>query len=203
MAHWRSDRRGTGRGAGGHGPVRRRVRLLLMSDALVAALTVLVAGLLQRRWFRTAALLCGGLALMRLSAIVAVPSVILAVPAPMRWRVAAYTLPVSFCWVSFRRPPMAIRSRRATTRPAPAGPANLRLRLRLAAADGRPTDAGRRYVRRETPSAPGACPCPDDGGPLARLPKSFSIQRSCSGHSGSSTAGRRPPGVGVRGGPVA
>jgi hypothetical protein len=140
---------------------------LLMSDALVAALTVLVAGLLQRGWFRAAALVSGGLVLTRLSAIVAVPSVILAVPASMRWRAATYTLP-----------------------------GVLLLGVFQAATYGSPITTGYDYwlpglrtfdaayaLQRPMGDPPmlvgdmfngrlleGLCPCLEDGGPLAQLP---------------------------------
>jgi len=140
---------------------------LLMSDALVAALTVVLAGLLQRGRFRAAALVSGGLALMRLSAIVAVASVILAVPASMRWRAAAYTLPGVLLLAVFQ-----------------------------AATFGSPITTGYDYwlpglrtfdaayaFERPMGDPPmlvgdmfngrlleGLCPCLDDGGPLAQLP---------------------------------
>ena len=141
---------------------------LLMSDALVAALTVMVAGLLQRGWFRAAALVSGGLVLMRLSAIVAVPSVILAVPASMRWRVAAYTLPGVLLLGCFSGGHLW-QSDQDGLRLRAAGPANLRRRLRLAAAYGRPTNAGRRHVR-WTPARGAVSMSGNHAGPLARLP---------------------------------
>jgi hypothetical protein len=151
----------------GTAPFAIEASSLLMSDALVAALTVLVAGLLQRGWFRAAALMSGGLVFMRLSAVVAVPSVILAVPVSMRRLVALYTLP-----------------------------GVLLLGVFQAATFGSPITTGYDYwlpglrtfdvayaLQRPMGDPPmlvgdmlngrlleGLCPCPDESGPLARLP---------------------------------
>jgi hypothetical protein len=140
---------------------------LLMSDALVAALTVVVAGLIQRGWFRAAALVGGGLVLMRLSGIVAVPSVILAAPASMRWRVAAYTLPGILLLGVFQTATFG-------------SPITTGYDYWLP--DLRTFDAG--YALQRPMGDPpmlvgdmfngrvleGLCPCPEDGGPLAQLP---------------------------------
>jgi hypothetical protein len=140
---------------------------LLMSDALVAALTVVVAGLLQRRWFKAAALLSGGLVLMRLSAIVAIPSMILAVPASMRLRVVAYALPGVVLMGLFQAATFGSPIRTGYDYWLP----NLRT-FDAAYAFQRPMGdppmlVGDMFSGR---LLDGLCPCPEDGGPLAQLP---------------------------------
>ncbi len=83
-----------------------------MSDALVTALTVSLAGLLHRRAVVpsvAAAVLAGGLGLLRLSAAVALPAVLAALPARFVRRAALFAWPgvvalVLFQWATYGDP---------------------------------------------------------------------------------------------------
>jgi hypothetical protein len=143
---------------------------LVMADALVTAMTVLVPGLLQRRRFApaaVAALLTGALGLLRLSALAAVPALVLSLPNGLLRRAAAFLLPgivvlAVFQWTTFGSP---LRTGYDYWLP------NLRM-------------FGAEYALRrplgDTPTMVGdmlngqllgwLCPCPDEGGPLTRLP---------------------------------
>jgi hypothetical protein len=142
-----------------------------MSDALVAAVTVVMAALLQRRTAWLAALLAGGLVLVRLSAALAIPAVVLAGLACLRARGSArlglFVLPglialAIFQWSTFGSP--------------------LRTGYDYWLPDLREFDL--RYLLQrpmgDTPTMVGdalngrllswLCPCADDGGPLTQLP---------------------------------
>ena len=143
---------------------------LVMADALVTAITVLVAGLLQRRTFApaaVAAVLTGGLGLLRLSALAAVPALVLTLPAGVVRRTAAYLLPgilvlAVFQWTTFGSP---LRTGYDYWLP------NLRMFE---------ADYALRRPMGDTPTMVGdmlngqllgwLCPCADDGGPLTQLP---------------------------------
>jgi hypothetical protein len=143
---------------------------LVMADALVTAITVLVAGLLQRRTLppaAVAALLTGGLGLLRLSALAAVPALVLSLPTGLFRRTAAYLLPgivalAVFQWATFGSP---LRTGYDYWLPS----------LSLFGAD-----YALRRPMGDTPTMVGdmlngqllgwLCPCADDGGPLTRLP---------------------------------
>jgi hypothetical protein len=147
---------------------------LVMSDALVAALSVLIAGLihLQRRWPAAAALamgLSGALGLLRLSALLVVPAALLALPwRSVGWRAAIWLLPGIvglgiFQWATFGSP---LRSGYDYWLPA------LR-QFDLAYALERPMGDGPTMVGDALDGqllALLVCPCPTDDGPLAQLP---------------------------------
>jgi hypothetical protein len=143
---------------------------LVMADALVTAITVLVAGLLQRRTLApaaVAAVLTGVLALLRLSALAAVPALVLALPKGRLRRAAAYLVPgivalAVFQWTAFGSP---LRTGYDYWLP------NLRMF---------DAEYALRRPMGDTPTMVGdmlngqllgwLCPCPDEGGPLTRLP---------------------------------
>ena len=143
---------------------------LVMADALVTAMTVLVAALLPRRTAApaaVAALLAGVLGLLRLSALAAVPALLLALPAGVHRRAAVYVLPgivalAVFQWATFGSP---LRTGYDYWLP------NLTT-FDAAYALQRPMG--------DTPTMVGdmlsgrllewLCPCPDEGGPLTQLP---------------------------------
>jgi hypothetical protein len=141
---------------------------LLMSDALVTALTVVMAALLQRHVAWLAALLAGGLVLLRLSAAFAIPAVVLAGLACRRERrFGLFVLPglialAIFQWTTFGSP--------------------LRTGYDYWLPELRAFDLGYLLQRPmgDTPTMVvdalngqllnWLCPCPDDGGPLTQLP---------------------------------
>ena len=143
---------------------------LVMADALVTAMTVLVAAWLPRRTaapVAVAALLAGVLGLLRLSALAAVPALLLALPAGFHRRAAVYVLPgivalAVFQWATFGSP---LRTGYDYWLP------NLTT-FDAAYALQRPMG--------DTPTMVGdmlsgrllewLCPCPDEGGPLTQLP---------------------------------
>jgi hypothetical protein len=146
---------------------------LLMSDALVAALTCVLAALLQRQstWsVRATSVLSGGLALMRLSAAVAILALLLAIPAQSRRRVVLLALPgvlalLIYQWATFGSPI--------------AGGYDYWLpQLRMFAvgyAVERPMGDGPTLVGDALNGAllGWLCPCQDEGGPLTQLPNAL------------------------------
>ena len=151
----------------GTAPFTIEAASLLMSDALVTALMVLLAALLQARKVGAAVLLAGALPLLRLSAGVAIPAVLLAVPSRAARHRAPLVLPGLvalgvFQWATFGSP---LHTGYDYWLP------NLKS-FDLAYAVQR--------VMGDTPTMVGdalngallnwMCPCPDDGGPLTQLP---------------------------------
>lgn len=140
---------------------------LLMSDALVTALTVLVAGLLRRRLILPAVALAGVLPLLRLSAGLAVPAVLLALPPRTLRRTAALALSglvvlAVFQWATFGSP---LRTGYDYWLP------DLKL-FDPAYALQRPMGDAPTMVGDALNGAllDWLCPCPDDGGPLTQMP---------------------------------
>jgi hypothetical protein len=162
---------------------------LVMSDALVAALTVVMAALLQRRMAWLAALLAGGLVLLRLSAALAIPAVVLAgvaCPRAQRGEDVRHDVRSSTAWLAHRAARVglfvlpgliALAIFQWTTFGSP-----LRTGYDYWLPDLRTFDLGYLLQRPmgDTPTMVGdalngrllgwLCPCPDDGGPLTQLP---------------------------------
>ena len=143
---------------------------LLLTDAFAAALTLIAAAMLQRRSFgpaAVAAFILGLLGLIRLSALVAIPALLVSLPRDLSRRVAVFILPgllaiAIFQWATFGSP--------------------LKTGYDYWLPDLKMFDAA--YVLErpmgDTPTMVGdrlsgellmwLCPCPDDGGPLTQLP---------------------------------
>jgi hypothetical protein len=143
---------------------------LLLADAFVAAVTMVAAGLLQRRSFvptAVAACLLGLLGLVRLSALIAMPALLLSVP-PRTWRrLVPFVLPgvlgiVLFQWATFGSP---LATGYDYWLPG------LKM-FDLSYAMQRPMGDSPTMVGDQLRGAllMGLCPCPDDGGPLTQLP---------------------------------
>jgi hypothetical protein len=151
----------------GTAPFAVEASSLLMSDALVTAVTVLLAGLLRQRQVIGAVALAGGLAVLRLSAALAVPAALLALPVGVARRAAVWSAPGLlvlgvFQWLTFGSP--------------------VRTGYDYWLPDLKTFDAAYTLERPmgDTPTMVGdalngqllggLCPCADEGGPLTQLP---------------------------------
>jgi hypothetical protein len=143
---------------------------LLLADAFAAAVTMFAAGLLQRRSFVPAAVaasLLGLLGLVRLSALVAIPALLLSLPRQLWRRVVLFVLPgvlaiAIFQWATFGSP---LKTGYDYWLPG------LKM-FDLLYAIQRPMGDSPTMVGDQLSGEllMWLCPCPDDGGPLTQLP---------------------------------